>query len=231
MQDHSLEFITFQQFGNRALARELADLFEKHQIEYVFHNASPNVDASFGGGVMREEYEIKIHPSSFKKADEILLQNAADNYDSIDKDYYLFGFTDEELRDVIITKDEWSAFDFLLAQKLLADRGKAIGADELELLRKQRWEALAKPEPRQTLTIFAGYLFAVVGVVLGFFIGWYLKTGKKTLPNGERVFSYSVADRKHGSRIMAIAILFLILGVLSRIYWDSIHRLLDHPNG
>lgn len=205
------QFVTFQKFNDKALAQELGALLDKNKIEYLFEDASPTLGSSFGESELSKEYIIKLKKEDFPKADELLIHAALDDMDSIDKNHYLFDFTDAELRDVVIKKDEWSPFDFLLAQKLLKERGKEIAENELDSLREKRLEDLAKPESRQTASVAAGYIFAFFGGLVGIFIGWYLSTHKKTLPNGDRVYNYMEADRKHGTRIMMLGLFFFVL--------------------
>lgn len=212
------EFVSFQKFNVEKQAHDLADLLDKHKIEYEFEDGSPTLDASFGNTELSKEFIIKLKKEDFRRVDNLLLESAVNDLDSIDKDYYLFGFSNEELREVVINKDEWNPFDFLLAQKLLKEKGSEISVSELELLRQQRLQALAKPEKRQTGWIVAGYIFALLGGLLGIFIGWFLVTHKKTLPNGERVYNYSEPDRKHGSLIIRLSIVVIVLQVIYQVY-------------
>ena len=131
--------------------------------------------------------------------------------ETVDKDHYLFGFTDEELFEIISKPDEWNEFDFQLAKKILRERGKEINQDTINLLKKQRLNDLAKPEEGQRNWIYAGYIFALLGGLIGVFIGWHLSTYRKTLPNGQQVYGYKQEDRKHGRRIwIKGAIMFIV---------------------
>ena len=147
----------------------------------------------------------------------MLQQISLSQIDSVDKDYYLFNFTDLELMEVITKRDEWGHLDFILAQKILKERGKEIKPEVVELLKKQRLEELAKPEENQKAWIYAGYITAVLGGFLGIFIGWHLSTYKKTLPNGDRVYGHSQSDRKHGNRILIIGVICFFVGLTYRI--------------
>jgi hypothetical protein len=130
-------------------------------------------------------------------------------------------FTNEELYEVILNSDEWNIFDYKLAQKLLADRGKTIDPEMLASLKKERLKILSKPEENQKPWIIAGYLFAFLGGGIGIVIGYSLWRSKKTLPNGERIFSYSIEDRNSGRTIFLISIIVfpfaLILKILSNM--------------
>lgn len=213
------QFVTFQKFNDKSLALQLGALLDNNKITYLFEDASPTLDSSFGGTELSKEYIIKLRKEDFSKADELMIHAALEDMDSIDKNHYLFDFTDAELRDVVVKKDEWSSFDFLLAQKLLKERGREIASDELDTLRQQRLIDLAKPEKRQKASVAAGYIFAFLGGLVGIFIGWYLSTHKKTLPNGERVYNYMEADRRHGKRIMMLGLFFLVLWTVINLFF------------
>jgi len=113
--------------------------------------------------------------------------------------------------EVVYKADEWNAFDVQLARKLLAEQGTIIGDQEVAEISKHRIDELKANEPSQAGWIGTGYLFALSGGILGFFIGWHLWTYKKTLPNGERVFSYSERDRRQGQYIFYLSFVGLIL--------------------
>jgi hypothetical protein len=84
-------------------------------------------------------------------------------------------------------------------------------------MKKERLEMLAKPEPSQAKFIWAGYIFAVLGGLLGIAIGWGIYFSQKRLPNGSVVYSYSEEDRKHGKRIITIGFVMMFLLILIKI--------------
>lgn len=76
-----------------------------------------------------------VYRIMLKSENDILLaQNALHEISAADiaalpKDYYLFGFTTEQLSNIITTEqDEWGEFDYALAQHLLTERGENIEA-------------------------------------------------------------------------------------------------------
>lgn len=212
------KFITFQRFDFIEDAVELTSFLKEKEIEYRIDNMPPSLGASFGNPDAKE-YLIKLKQEDFEKADELLLQLSSKLIETADSSHYLFDFTNEELKEIIVKKDEWSHFDYLLAQRILKERGEEINSEQIELHRKQRIEDLSKPESSQATWIFIGYFFAFLGGFLGIFIGWYLKTHRKTLPNGDRVFNYSQSDRRNGGRILFIGVASLILWCLVKIFY------------
>lgn len=211
------DFITYQKFNDPALAEELAEQLERHNIEYTIEQESTGFDPSLVMSNEAKYYAVKIKSADFEKVNDLLKQNEEINTDEIDKDYYLFSFTDDELMDVITKADEWSAFDVVLARKLLAERGKEITEQKIAAIHGQRIEELKQPEPPQTIYIISGYFFALLGGILGFFIGWHLSTYKKTLPDGERVYGYTENDRWHGRLIFYLSFVGLAMGLAFKL--------------
>jgi len=209
------DFITYQKFNDPALAEELAEQLEQNGIPYQIEEESLTFNITFvQNDPLQKEYAVKIKSEDFEKVNELLKKNEETNTAEIDKDYYLFSFTDDELMDVVTKADEWSAFDVVLARKLLAERGKEISEQKIATIQEQRIEELKKPEASQLTWIIVGYLMALSGAFLlvytsaiGIFIGWHLSSYKKTLPDGERVYGYSDTDRMHGKRIFYLGII------------------------
>jgi hypothetical protein len=209
------ELFTFQKFSDKASALQLGDLFYRNKIEFTIEDTSSSFEPTFNTNELDKEYRLKIRRTDFDKASKLLLQISQTDLDSIDKSHYLYEFTDEELLEIIQKPDEWSSLDFLLAQKILKEKGKEVKIETIEALKKERLKELAAPESSQRGWIIAGYISAALGGLLGLFIGWHLLSHKKTLPNGERVYSYPISDRKNGNNIF-------LLGILSVIFWISV---------
>jgi hypothetical protein len=211
------EFITYKKFNDVALANELAELLDSNDVKYFLEEEAPSFDPSFSYAHTKE-YVVKVMPDDFEQVNELVKENANESIGDVESDYYLLSFTNQELMDVIAKADEWNAFDVQVARKLLAERGNVISDDEIEEIEEKRIEELKITEPSQWSWIIWGYGFASGGGVLGFFIGWHLWTYKKTLPNGEMVYSYSEHDRQQGKYIfylsfvgLAIALVYILL--------------------
>ncbi|MBB6237141.1 hypothetical protein HDC90_001759 [Pedobacter sp. AK013] len=207
-------FLTFQRFNDRVAALTLAETFRENGIECGLEDVSENFDVSFANNEINKDFRIKLKPEDFERANSLLLQLAEKDLADVDPDYYIFGFSDEELKEIIERQDEWSSLDFLLAQKILRERGVEVNIEQIQTLKVKRIEKLSEPEKNTQLLIIAGYALAIIGGLIAIIIGAYLCTHKKTLPNGERVFGYAASDRGHGERILIIGILALILSAI-----------------
>jgi hypothetical protein len=120
------DYSIFRRFSNLEQANELKELLLKNEIDCELADNVPSVDITFSGSTIQNQVEVRIHESNFKSAESVLEQDAENIIDEIDRDYYLFSFTDEELYEILLKSDEWSSFDYTLAQKILTERGKPI---------------------------------------------------------------------------------------------------------
>lgn len=186
-------------------ALELMKILELNHITYELANNSSQLDSNFGGDINTKQFELKIHWEDFnlvEKLEEDLVKNEVEN---VEKDYHLFDYSDEELIEIVMKKEEWNKFDYLLAQKILKERGKEINPELLNVINKQRIKDLSTKEESPTWLIIIGYSAACLGGFLGIFIGGYLMYYKKALPNGDRVYGFERKDRSHGQNILIIS--------------------------
>ena len=67
------EFITYQKFNDAALADELAEQLEKHDIKCFVAEEAHNFNPSFAfNDVLSTDYAVKIKNTDFEKANKFL---------------------------------------------------------------------------------------------------------------------------------------------------------------
>lgn len=208
------KFLPYQSFASEAVAQPLLLLLEHHQIPVETGWAKPDFDVSMANNATDTRFVIRLQAASFEQArqleeseNDLLVVQAA-------PDHYLYGFTDDELFEILVKPDEWNSYDVSLARHILRLRGREVSPDTVQLLRRHRLAEMAKPEPSQKAWIVAGYFFAVLGGILGIIIGWHLHFHKKTLSDGTQVRAFSPRDRIHGFRILLLGVLGLSISML-----------------
>lgn len=199
------DFTTYRKFIYKDDALDFIKILEQNKIDYELVDNSLRVDSSFGGDINTKQYELKIEKNVFEKVEELEEKLAAEDIKSINQDYYLYEFSDEELIEILMKKDEWNKFDYLAAQKILKERGNEVKPELLNVIRKQRIADLTVQEESPKWLIYIGYFSAIFGGFLGIFIGFYLMKYKKSLPNGEKFYGFSRSDRLNGERILYLS--------------------------
>ncbi|HEY0656350.1 MAG TPA: hypothetical protein VGD65_24625 [Chryseosolibacter sp.] len=212
-----MEFSTYKTFYEQDSAIALADILKANNIDYEIAEDRESLDSLYGDKHLSRQFLVKLKKDDFARVDALVLASVEEQVTSIDRDHYLFQFTDDELFEILTKPDEWSALDFQLAKKILKERGKDINETTIALLRTQRINELAKPEDGPKAWIYAGYVFAVLGGLIGVCMGLALMTAKKTLPNGQRVYTYSEDHRAHGTRIFFIGATMFAISLIVRI--------------
>ena len=215
-----MEFSIYKKFYEKERADSLSKILADNGIASEMTEDGENLDSLYGDKQFSRQFFVKIKQSDFEQANAILLKLNESELETVDKDHYLFGFADEELFEILSKPDEWNEFDFLLAKKILKERGKEINTETVDLLKKQRIKELATPEGSQRNWIYAGYVLALFGGLLGIFIGWHLSSFKKTLPNGQRVYAYTEQDRRGGTRLLIVSTVMFLLWLIARLVND-----------
>jgi hypothetical protein len=212
-----MDFLTYKKFHESEGAEALTQILKDNKIEFEVTEDRDSLDSLYGDRHLNRQIFVKVKKTDFSKVDAILATDSEKHLGTVGEEHYLYEFTEEELFDILSKPDEWSELDFQLAKKILKERGKEINNETIDLLRKQRINELAKPEDSSKVWIYAGYLFALLGGLLGIFMGLALITTKKTLPNGQRVYTYSLEHRNHGTRILIIGIIMFLISLVIRI--------------
>lgn len=211
------EFLTLAKYREAELARPMAELLNRRGIPFELEDASAAVDVTFSSNPYFKEFHLKVPKTYYEKALKVWEADSEALLDHIDEDHYLYEFTDEELYEILAKEDEWSKEDFVLAKKILADRGKAVSKEELASLAAQRLEVLSKPATADPVWITLGFLLACLGGFAGILIG-YNYTFKKTLPNGARVYAYDEESRKKGTSMMYVGIGVMVFSLALSVW-------------
>ncbi|MCK4663414.1 MAG: hypothetical protein KAT68_11150 [Bacteroidales bacterium] len=208
-----MELVTYRKYRTEEEAIALIDILKYNDIEYYIENISPAVDITFTGGTeLEDKIAIKLKSTDFEKIDSLLSKIATDNIDMVDKDHYLFDFSDDELFEILGNYNEWSKTDFVLAQKILNERGKDISDEKVQELKNKKISELRQPEKGHKGWLIFGFVSAILGGLLGIFIGYHHFKFKKSIPTGEKVYAYDTETRRTGLRIFYI-------GLIAFIFW------------
>jgi hypothetical protein len=210
-----MELITYKKFKTQEEANELIDLLKSNNIDYFVENISPSVDITFTGGTeLDDKIAIKLKSTDFEKVDSLLNTIATENIGLVDKDHYLFDFSNDELYEILENFNEWSKTDFVLAQKILNDRGENISDEKVQELKIKKIDELRQPEKGHKGWLIFGFISAILGGLLAIFIGYHHFRFKKSIPTGEKVYAYDTKTRKTGLRIFFVGVIALIFWII-----------------
>jgi hypothetical protein len=207
------EYEVFQSFYSEESANSMFRLLSENGIIGKLEKSRVAVDKVIIGDSMDPGIHLKLKTKDFTSAHDLLNKKIEENIDALDPDYYLYSYSNAELMEIIKKPDEWSHQDFVIAKKILTDRGRELSTYEIDKIRAVRIEELAQPEKQGTGWIILGYIFSVLGSPVGIFFGLFLVTGRKILPDGAKVMIYEKKSRTHGAVIITISAFIIALAV------------------
>jgi len=209
------ELITVKEFQDRELLGDYVDLFEKAEIPFSVEDSKPRFDASFANDESRRYYRINVAPVNLNSALELCERMDQKIMAELPSDYYLFQFSDDELRDVLVRSFEWNSLDVMLAKKLLIERGVPFSEDNIAVERQEIIDELDAPEKEDFLIIISGYIFSFLGGFIGLAIALIILNSKKTTHEGYRVPRYNGTTRMHGLYMLVIFASIIIIALVS----------------
>jgi len=205
------DLILFRAFNDLDSLNEFSELLLAHEIPFKVDDSKQRFDVTFSNNETTRFYQIKIRVQDQKRVQILADELDTELINSIPTDYYLFEFSEDELKDLVKKGYEWSTFDVKLATKLLADKGIVVSQEELQLKQQEHIDLLDEPEEQNKWGIFFGYLFCFLGGFIGLVIALTFLNSKKTNSVGERIPRYSAKVRKHATYMLGLfALIFVV---------------------
>ena len=215
-----MDFVTFNKYKSQKEALNLIDLLNANGIEYLLDDIAPAYDISITGGTaLVDKVALKIHPDNFVKVNRLLEDIALNDLEFINKDHYLYNFSNEELIDILANFDEWSKTDYLLAKKILQEKDIKFTDEEIQNFRIKKIEQLKQAVSGRKTWIIIGFMTAIIGGVLGIWMGIHYYNFKKRIVTGERVYAYDNNTRKLGKRMFTIGIITHLIIIFGFVFY------------
>ena len=192
---------------------------QKKGIEFnlrqeVFADEGALSDSSEQMGIV-----IEIEESNEQDGKKILEECEEITVDQLEKDYYLFEFSDNELIEVLKKPDEWNQNDYYWSYDILRLRGKEPSVEQIKNWRKERYEDLSRPQKVTAKYIRNGYIACILGGFIGIFMGRHLSHSPKVLPDGKKVPAFDEHAQKIGVKMSIIGSIMLILWLTIILYF------------
>jgi hypothetical protein len=132
----------------------------------------------------------------------------------VPENHHLLTSTDEELVEIVAKASEWSAFDMAHAKRLIDQRG--IDLKKIEDKRAEHLGQLQRGQRASKTLIFFGWVFSVLGGLIGVGIACSLAYMKEKTPQGD-FFTYDEASRAVGRKMLVVAGTVIAIAVVLRL--------------
>jgi len=129
-------------------------------------------------------------------------------------DHYLLTSTDEELVEILAHPSDWCGFEVAHARLLITQRG--IDLKKVEEKKVEHVHQLRRGRRASKKLIVFGWVFSVLGGLIGLGIAWSLASMKEKTSHGE-FFTYDEESRAIGRKMLKVAVAMLAVGVFLRV--------------
>jgi hypothetical protein len=192
--------------------QEIRQLLDSAKIAYQIGPDFQVFDLATLRSESQEGMTVKISTNDYDAArraleDAALMRN-------LPPGHYLLNSTDDELEEVVANASEWSAHDVAHARRLLNKRG--IDPKRIEQKRQAKLQELRAGKRASTTMLCFGWLFTILGGLVGVGIAWSLCYMKKKTPDGE-FFEYDEYSRRIGKIMFFVATAVFAGGVCSKV--------------
>lgn len=197
------DFKTYMSFIDAESSLELTALLEKNEIPYILQDIKSDFDPTMSLNEANKPYLIQIQPENLEKVDQLVKDNFV--VSNVNKDHFLYDFSNEELIDVIKNKEEWHPLDVLLAKNIIQEKNIIFDEKEIVNYQEEKKLKLYNYENLPKYTIPIAYIICFAGGMLGFAIAVFLIVSKKSLPSGDKIFSYNPSVRRHAKLMLLLS--------------------------
>lgn len=219
------ELIPYRKLREEAQAIELIAILKENNIHSDFRKISGDLDSTFQGEISTFKYEVRLKEEDRSSADLVLEKLAFAEVEDVDPSHYLFSYSNDELIDILVKRDEWNEIDYVLSRKILKERGVQIDDEEIKEKYNSYISALSEPKGGQGIWIFLGYLSAIVGGFFGLLIGYMIWQAKTVLPNGSKVPAYNHSTRFHGQIIFFMSCITVVIFFVLKFFTQIMENL------
>jgi hypothetical protein len=214
------EFIAYKKFTDIGSSDEIIKLFTENNIEcHIQGGAFTNLNI-VSHSPINFGITLNIKPSDFEMANSLLEQYYINEIEKVDITYYLFDYTDAELKEIVEKPYEWGEFDNHLARKILNERGVEVNEDIIQINAQANLTELTKIVTVSKFRIITGYLFSVIFPPYSMIFGLLIMNNRNVLPDGKKIYLHSEADRKQGKIIVLLsffaAALFILWAIIEQ---------------
>ncbi len=211
------EFVAYRKFTDIDSAEEICDRLREKEIECNLQDNLHQYVKIIGYNEIDLGITLNIKSEDFPKADRILEAYYLTEIENVDKDYHLFEFTDEELKDILAHPYEWGSFDFQLARKLLKEKGIEYSDDYISQRKLEKITELSQVKKVPKYKIVSGYILSIIFPPVGLITGLLIINNRNILPTGEKFYIHPKSDRTHGKMMIGISIIWATLVVFRLI--------------
>lgn len=205
-------FVELLRCRDGTILDETRAMLDAAEVSYRVGSTATNFDLSSIGSGSNAEAIITVRRADYESARSAL----ESEYLKVDlpEDHHLRTVTDAELAEILGKTSEWSPFDVAHARRIAKERG--ISEEDIQEQEEERMNKLRTGKPAPEYLLITGWVFSVLGGLIGLGIAWSICFMKEKTPEGE-FFSYDAESREKGKLMLAVASIVLAIALVIKL--------------
>lgn len=202
-------YTNLHQFNDPDLVDDIGKMLNSHGIDYIVNDIS-----GISGRSAAFLLQLKVKYTVLEEAEKVLSTYYGDNILEAGAGSPLLHVNNYHLKEIVRHPGRNTLFDYQLSREILRSRGEEVPLREIRQIQKKHFEEKLAGQDAPDFLIVVGYIFSILGGVIGAIIGWTLFNSRTPSINGERLHSYPPTDRQHGVVMMVISGFIIFLAML-----------------
>lgn len=202
-------YTNLHQFNDPDLVEDIGKMLNSNGIDYIVNDIS-----GISGRSTAFLLQLRVKYTELEEAEKVLSAYYGDNILEAGAGSHLFNVNDYHLKEIVRNPGRNSLFDYQLSREILRSRGEEVPLREIRQIQKRRFEEKLAEQEAPSFLIVLGYIFSILGGIIGAIIGWNLVNSRTPAINGERLYAYERADRQHGVVMLVISGMMIFLALL-----------------
>ena len=160
------KFIEYQRFPDMESATELIALLEANQIPFEIDDSAKRFDLSASTiNPLDNPLVIKINEVDFSQVNLLFASKVKQGDEPSNMEHYLYSFSDNDIVDVLVNREDWTKEDFDLAQQISKERGLKPTAELIKTLRSNRNAAKSQSTQTKRIALGGASWFLWIGIL------------------------------------------------------------------
>lgn len=203
-----MELVLLKVLYEQGKAEQIKVLLDSNGISSKINYARNNLEMTIGQQTSKE-IEIFVFENEIDKAHEIIQPL----FDDVGGDLDISNYSVDELKDILLNKDDWHESFVIEAEKILKEKGIHVSEEKVRENLDKKIEEVRAGVTVKPLNIVLLWFLCVFGFLLGLAAGYFLWQAKTRASDGKRYYLYNASARDQGKWMLIIGVILIVIEI------------------
>ena len=201
------QLVLLKTLYERDKALQIKVLLDKNEVASKINYARNSLEMTYGQDTSNE-IQVYVFENELDKAHEII----GNLFDDIEDEMDISDYSVEELKDILLNKDDWHESFVNSAKDELKERGEHLSDMKIQKNLSKKIEDVKRGVPLTNLNYFLLWFLCSFGFLLGLAAAYFLWQAKTRASDGNKYYLYDAKARTQGKWMLIVGIFLSIIG-------------------